>query len=219
MTTWVFGALNTIEPSIMMFDILEMGYQGPKDDDLNALCAWVGWIESRLDTLGRAGGKEYVLGRFTAADVLLTTVLRTLRDTNLVKKRPSLDAYRRRSEARPALLKRRSKTTWPSPSTPRAVDSGEVRAANVARRPTHPGRGDRAWAGSIASGLAIEAASAPWRRTRSPFALVRAAELAFVVGFRHEDFLALGFGADFGRRPGPRSPSRRRTSSEIQTGA
>jgi glutathione S-transferase len=66
----------------------------------------VRWVESRLDALVPVlEGKEYVLGRFTAADVLLTTVLRMLRDTDLVKKRPLLDAYQRRCEARPAFQK------------------------------------------------------------------------------------------------------------------
>jgi glutathione S-transferase len=106
-TTWIFSALNTIEPPIMMFSILDLVYQGPKGDDVKALRAWiVSWLESRLDDLVRVlEGKEYVLGRFTAADLLLTTVLRVLRDTDLVKKRPPLDAYQRRCEARPAFQK------------------------------------------------------------------------------------------------------------------
>jgi glutathione S-transferase len=106
-TTWMFGALNSIEPPIMMFNILDMVYQGPKGDDVKALRGWVvSWIESRLDTLVRVlEGKEHVLGRFTAADVLLSTVLRILRDTDLVEARPALSAYQRRCEARPAFQK------------------------------------------------------------------------------------------------------------------
>lgn len=106
-TNWIFTALNTIEPPIMMFNILDMVYQGPKGADVKALGAWVvSWIESRLDTIvGVMEGKDYLLGRFTAADVLLATVLRMLRDTDLVKSRPALDAYQRRCEARPAFQK------------------------------------------------------------------------------------------------------------------
>ena len=106
-TAWMFGALNSIEPPVMMFNVLDMIYQGPKGDDYMGLRAWVvGWVESRLDVLaGVLEGKEYVLGRFTAADVLLTTVLRILRDTDLVKERAVLDAYQRRCEARPAFKK------------------------------------------------------------------------------------------------------------------
>jgi glutathione S-transferase len=106
-TAWMFGALNSVEPPIMMFNIVDMVYQGPKGPDVQGLRAWiVGWVESRLDVLVHVlNGKEYVLGRFTAAHVLLTTVLRMLRETDLVKKRPSLDAYQRRCEARPAFQK------------------------------------------------------------------------------------------------------------------
>jgi len=103
-TAWMFGALNSIEPPVVMLNVLDMIYQGPKGDDYNGLRAWVaGWVESRLDVLaGVLEGKEYVLGRFSAADVLLTTVLRILRDTDFVEKRAVLDAYQRRCEARPA---------------------------------------------------------------------------------------------------------------------
>jgi glutathione S-transferase len=106
-TAWMFGALNSIEPPIMMLNILDMIYQGPKGDEYDGIRAWVaGWVESRLDILaGVLEGKEYVLGRFSAADVLLTTVLRILRDTDFVEKRAVLDAYRRRCEARPAFQK------------------------------------------------------------------------------------------------------------------
>jgi glutathione S-transferase len=106
-TAWMFGALNSIEPPIMMLNILDMVYQGPKGEDVKALRGWiVPWIESRLDTLVRVmEGKDYVLGRFTAADVFLTTVLRILRDTDLVEARPALKAYQRRCEARPAFQK------------------------------------------------------------------------------------------------------------------
>jgi glutathione S-transferase len=106
-TAWMFGALNSIEPPVMMLNILDMIYQGPKGAAYDGLRAWVaGWVESRLDVLaGVLEGQEYVLGRFSAADVLLTTVLRILRDTDYVEKRAVLDAYQRRCEARPAFQK------------------------------------------------------------------------------------------------------------------
>jgi len=106
-TAWMFGALNSIEPSVMMLNVLEMIYQGPKGEEYKGIRAWVaGWVESRLDVLaGVLDGKEHVLGRFTAADVLLTTVLRDLRDTDFVRKREVLAAYQQRCEARPAFQK------------------------------------------------------------------------------------------------------------------
>lgn len=106
-TAWIFGALNSVEPPVMMLNIIDMIYQGPKGDDVKGLRTWIeGWLESRLDVLvHQLESKEYVLGRFTAADVLLATVLRVLRDTDLVVKRPVLVAYQARCEARPAFQK------------------------------------------------------------------------------------------------------------------
>jgi glutathione S-transferase len=106
-TMWLFGALNSIEPPIMMLNLLDMVYQGPKGPDIQGLRAWIaGWTESRLDVLAdMLKGKDYLLGRFTAADVLVTTVLRMLRDTDYVKKRPDVAAYQRRCEERPAFQK------------------------------------------------------------------------------------------------------------------
>jgi len=104
---WIFGALNSVEPPIMMLNIIDMVYQGPKGDDVRGLREFVvNFAESRLDALVRwLEGKDYLLDRFSAADLLLTTVLRILRDTDLVEKRPVLNAYQRRCEQRPAFQK------------------------------------------------------------------------------------------------------------------
>ena len=45
------------------------------------------------------------MDRFTAADLLMTTVLRILRHTDLIAQIPVLEAYRLRCEARPAFRK------------------------------------------------------------------------------------------------------------------
>ena len=52
-----------------------------------------------------AGGRDYLLSRFTAADILMTTVLRLIRHTDLVAVFPVLDAYLKRCQARPAFQK------------------------------------------------------------------------------------------------------------------
>ena len=106
-TAWMFGALNSVEPPIMMLNVLDMIYAGPKGEDYDGLRNWVaGWVASRLDALVAVlDGKDYLLDRFTGADILLTTVLRILRDTDFVTGRATLDAYQRRCEARPAFRK------------------------------------------------------------------------------------------------------------------
>ena len=48
------------------------------------------------------GGRDYLEDRFTAGDLLMTTVLRILRHTDIVAERPALKAYQARCEARPA---------------------------------------------------------------------------------------------------------------------
>jgi glutathione S-transferase len=51
------------------------------------------------------GGRDHLENRFTAGDLLMTTVLRILRNTDLVSGRPALKAYQERCEARPAFQK------------------------------------------------------------------------------------------------------------------
>jgi hypothetical protein len=60
-------------------------------------------LSDRLAALSASlGGKEYLEGRFTAGDIVMTTVLRELVDCDALSQFPNLDAYRRRREARPA---------------------------------------------------------------------------------------------------------------------
>jgi len=47
-------------------------------------------------------GRDYLENRFTVADLLMTTVLRTLGDSAVITEMPRLKAYRQRCEARPA---------------------------------------------------------------------------------------------------------------------
>jgi glutathione S-transferase len=105
--TWMFAALNSIEPPIMMLNFMDF-QPGGVPEGAKALRERVaGWIGMRLDNLARfLGDREHLVAdRFTAADLLMTTVLRALRNTDLVAKRPTLDAYQQRLEARPAFRK------------------------------------------------------------------------------------------------------------------
>jgi glutathione S-transferase len=51
------------------------------------------------------GNRDYLEDRFTAGDLMMTTVLRILRHTDIVSDRPALKAYQGRCEARPAFQK------------------------------------------------------------------------------------------------------------------
>ena len=49
--------------------------------------------------------REYLEGRFTAGDIVMSTVLRDLGDTAILSKFPTLASYRARCEARPAFAR------------------------------------------------------------------------------------------------------------------
>jgi glutathione S-transferase len=94
-TTWVFAALNSIEPFVQMY------FGDRQNAKLEAM------IVKRLTDLGAAlEGRAYLVAdRFTAADLMMCAVLRILRDTDLVARAPSLAAYLERGTARPAFHK------------------------------------------------------------------------------------------------------------------
>ena len=101
-TAWMFAAMNTIEPQIQNLAAIDLFY---------AQEAWArarrpGAVEAaqkRLQDLAAwLGKRDYLEGPFTAADLLMTTVLRILRHTSIVAQIPVLENYRLRCEARPA---------------------------------------------------------------------------------------------------------------------
>jgi glutathione S-transferase len=60
-------------------------------------------VKRRLSELAaRLGERDFLEGRFTVGDLMMTTVLRILRHTDLVAAEPRLKAYQERCEARPA---------------------------------------------------------------------------------------------------------------------
>ena len=100
--TWVLAALNSIEPYVANVVALDLFYAGEPwvegyrpsamamaTQRLEALAAWL-------------GEKDYLEDRFTAGDLIMTTVLRDLIDRDILSGFQTLDAYRRRCEARPA---------------------------------------------------------------------------------------------------------------------
>jgi glutathione S-transferase len=103
--TWMFAALSTVEPPILALNAL--GMTAPSSEGVVAAREQVsGRVDARLDSLGAfLDGKDYLEGSFSAADLLMATVLRILRDTERVTSRPVLAGYLRRCEARPAFQK------------------------------------------------------------------------------------------------------------------
>ena len=104
-TTWMFAALNTIEPRIQNLAELDLFHAEEEWAKLRRPAAVEAATARLADLAGWLGGRSYLEDRFTAADLLMTTVLRILRHTDLVAQMPVLEAYVRRCEARPAFRK------------------------------------------------------------------------------------------------------------------
>lgn len=99
--SWMFAALNSIEPPVQHLGIMDAFSNSEEWQKLRP--RMVQQIERKLDALAkRLEGRDYLVGRFSAADILMTTVLRILRETELVERRYTLDRYKQRCEARPA---------------------------------------------------------------------------------------------------------------------
>lgn len=103
--TWMFAALNTIEPPVFGLFAIDQLYGHEQWAKLRRSSA-VDEVKLRLGQLAAwLDGRDYLVDRFTAADILMTTVLRFIRHTDLVAGFPRLDAYVKRCEARPAFQK------------------------------------------------------------------------------------------------------------------
>jgi len=105
--TWVFAAINTVEPPITALSFVKLQPGGVTEGTKPLHDRVVEFVGMRLDSLVRfLGEREHlVANRFTAADLMMTTVLRNLRTTDLVAQRPTLEAYKKRNEERPAFVK------------------------------------------------------------------------------------------------------------------
>jgi glutathione S-transferase len=100
--TWMFAALNTVEPHVQNLAEIDLFHAADEWAKVRRPAA-VEAVKARLANLSASlDGKDYLVDRFTAADLLMTTVLRILRHTDLVAQVPALEAYRLRCEARPA---------------------------------------------------------------------------------------------------------------------
>jgi glutathione S-transferase len=100
--TWMFAALNTVEPPIFDRDLVKIL---ERDEP---------WYERRLRVLedsirkrlgalsSRLGDADWFDGAFSAGDLLMVTVLRRLHGSGMLEEYPNLAAYVARGEGRPA---------------------------------------------------------------------------------------------------------------------
>jgi glutathione S-transferase len=99
---WLFAALNSVEIAIQPLAAIDFFH---KDE------AWTkerrpqveAFLQDRLALLARAlGDKEYLEGRFTVGDLIMSDVLRIIAYSDLLDRFPALKAYRERCAQRPA---------------------------------------------------------------------------------------------------------------------
>jgi len=100
--TWIFAALNTVEPPILDLSFTRIFESGKP------------WFQERMpmvekrvrDRLGqlsrRLGDAPWLDGDFSAADLLMVSVLLRVRSSGILDEFPNLAAYVARGEARPA---------------------------------------------------------------------------------------------------------------------
>jgi glutathione S-transferase len=100
-TQWLIAALNSIEPFVMNVAAIDLFYANEEWARMRRQGA-VELVQKRLAALSQAlGGKPYLDGdRFTAGDLMMTTVLRILKHTDLVTSDVRLAAYVERCTSR-----------------------------------------------------------------------------------------------------------------------
>ena len=99
---WMFAALNTVEPPIVeRSSAILLEADKPWHEERLPLLA--DRVRVRLGQLSsRLGEADWLDDRFSAADLLMVTVLRRLIGSDLLEEYPNLCAYIARGEARPA---------------------------------------------------------------------------------------------------------------------
>jgi len=102
-TQWLIAALNSVEPSVITVAAIDFLYANEEWARLRRPGA-VELAQRRLSALSESlGDKPYLDGeRFTAGDLMMTTVLRMLNHTDIVTSHKRLTAYVDRCTARPA---------------------------------------------------------------------------------------------------------------------
>ncbi|MDB4993150.1 MAG: hypothetical protein JWM74_582 [Myxococcaceae bacterium] len=99
---WCFAAVSTVEPTLVCLDFIDIFGNRDADPKLRAeVCKlaqrWLGNVERHLE------GREWIAcADFTAADIMMACVLRSIRKTDLMAPFPRLGAYYERCFARPA---------------------------------------------------------------------------------------------------------------------
>jgi glutathione S-transferase len=100
--TWMFAALNTVEPPILELTTARV-FEGDKPWADERAPLVMDRVRVRLGQLStRLGDADWLDGAFSAGDLLMVSVLLRLRMSGLLDEYPNLAAFVARGEARPA---------------------------------------------------------------------------------------------------------------------
>lgn len=101
--SWVFAALNSVETRFHVFREIN------KQENAEGNPAYAGALKSvrqRLQVLSDwLEHRDYLVGGFSAADIMMVSVLRIMNDTDIVAGFPLVQAYYEKCLARPAFQK------------------------------------------------------------------------------------------------------------------
>ena len=102
--TWMFAALNTVEPPILEFATATVPVlEGDKPWSKERLPLVEDRVRNRLKQLSaRLGSADWLDGAFSAGDLMMVHVLLRLKPSGILDEYPNLAAYVARGEARPA---------------------------------------------------------------------------------------------------------------------
>jgi glutathione S-transferase len=100
---WMFAAVNSVEPALTSLALLDFLHANEEWAKLRRPGA-MALAQKKIDGLSKSlGQKSYLDGdRFTAGDLMMTTVLRFVEHIGLATADPTLRAYLERCTSRPA---------------------------------------------------------------------------------------------------------------------
>jgi len=103
---WAFAAVNTVEPPIVELFTID-AFFADQPWSRGRRPAVIEYVKQRLASLESEFAKRpHVLGdEFSAPDILMATVLRMVREADLLAAVPNVTAYLARCESRPAWVK------------------------------------------------------------------------------------------------------------------
>ncbi len=99
---WCFAAVSTVYPTLLCIDLIEIFDRGNAAHQVKAEVRklagrWLGHVERHIE------GREWIsCADFTVADILMASVLRVIRKTDLMAPFPRVTAYYERCLDRPA---------------------------------------------------------------------------------------------------------------------